>query len=270
MTPEAVWGTLITHRPCPPEFLTEFTALFRTAVKGAERRGDLSSRHLQQVFLLGHTCDLALVACTKFLSAVNWALLKIKQGTEIPHLRARIPPIMRFVTSFLAAWQWQLHGWGRWSGPSGCFDVRDTKQFNLKALHDLRTDWRLSKVSKWRNSTRIGLSVPVGITWLFVTSHVLDKVRKIAEKSSVDGVAVIRGGAWSPAMQRFGDHVGEVLQTCPYCLQDEVPDFEHIFRFCDSFRSCRLVDPPVEQMAAVRRAEVRMRTSSCRGGGVPN
>eukprot|EP00435_Cladocopium_sp_Y103_P023247 s3328_g5.t1 len=113
LTPQAVWGIFITHRPCPDAFLTEFTALFRSAVKGAESRGDRSSRPLQQVFLLGHTSDLALVACTKFLTAVNrWALLKLNKGHEIPPLRAPIPPVMRFVSSFLAAWQWRLDGWG--------------------------------------------------------------------------------------------------------------------------------------------------------------
>lgn len=63
LTPHAVWGILITNRGCAQKNFKAFAKAFREAVKSGESRGDRSARNLQKVFLLGHTSDLAFVAC---------------------------------------------------------------------------------------------------------------------------------------------------------------------------------------------------------------
>ena len=194
LTPQAVWGIFNTGRPCTQAQLSEFTKCFRESVRGSENRGDRSSRPLQQVFLLGHTSDLSLVACSRFMNALNrWTLFRLKRGWLVPSLRASIPPVMQYVSSFLAEWGRRLDGWGSWSGPSGLFDVRNSKQRNLKAMHDLRTDWRLTQMQKCQESDRIDANC-ARRNHLNLTPVLLEKLRKVAKKTSVDGIAVICGG----------------------------------------------------------------------------
>ena len=242
LTPQAVWGIFNTGRPCTQEQLLEFTKCFRESVRGSKNRGDRSSRPLQRVFLLGHTCDLALVACSRFMNALNrWTLLRIKQGWFVPSPRAPIPPVMQYVSSFLTEWGWHLEDWGRWSGPSGSFDARNSKQVNLKAMHDLRTDWRLTQMKTWQDSNRID-AICARRNNLHLTAVLLDKLRKVAKKTSIDGIAVMCGGVWSQAVDRFGDR--QIRPTCPYCSSEVVPELEHIYWFCNAFDVSRNMSPP--------------------------
>lgn len=283
LTTHAVWGLLITNRPCHQEYLREFSKMFREAVKGAETRGDRAARALQKVLLLGHMCDLGLNACSRLMNAVQrWARFRLRQGMQIPGIQAPFPRLLQSLNSMLATWGWRATGWGKWSGPSGSFDVRGSKPSCEKAMHALRTDWRLYQVNSWKSMPRLD-AVCARSCNLVVNEATLNKLRRVAKKTSVDGIAVMCGGMWSPAVERFGDNRGMVHHCCPYCSDEVVPDLDHIFWRCRAFDGCRSDDvvPPVHpfakrmgwddglnerrclklvnQMAGIRQAEVRLR-----------
>eukprot|EP00438_Fugacium_kawagutii_P012724 Skav223403 [mRNA] locus=scaffold1855:5282:6700:- [translate_table: standard] len=283
LTPHAVWGILTTNRSCKPETYKDFAKAFREAVKGGESRGDRSARNLQKVFLLGHTSDLAFVACTRLMNAIRrWTRARSRQGLPAPDLHAESQPLLRTLGQMLETWNWRPAGWGRWQGPSGTFDVRCSLQESLKSLHQVRTDWRLKQIQLWTNMKRIDAVIARNLQFGEAT---IEKLRKIAKQTCCDGIAVMCGGAWSPAVERFGDNRGVIHHTCPYCLNMVVPDLDHIFWTCDSFAHCRSIGPPnnsplarrlgwddvlgekqclllINQMAAIRRAEVRLRLRS--------
>lgn len=126
------------------------------------------------------------------------------------------------------------------------------------------------------------------LSWLgtfFFSKNTIEKLRRVAKQTCCDGIAVMCGGAWSPAVERFGDHRGVIHQTCPYCLNTVVPDLNHIFWDCVAFAQFPSIGPPnnsplakrlgwddalsekqclrlINQMAAIRRAEVRLRLRS--------
>ena len=242
LTLHAVWGIPATNRPCNQAYLKEFTQLFREAVKGAENRGDCSARALQKVFLLGHTCDLAFVAATRLMNAVNrWARLRLSKGLRVPGLRSAVPPLLLLTLgSWLSIWNWQTVGRGKWQGPSGQFDDRQPKEAGSKAMHNLRTEWKNMRrldAERGRNNR------------LELNASVVDKLRQVASLCCADGVAVMCGGVWSPALERFGAQVGEIHQQCPYCHDNVVPDLDHIYWICDAFSHCRCIVPPIRPLA---------------------
>ena len=176
----------------------------------------------------------------------RWLIAREAQGVQV-HLPEAVLGAIR---GPLRLWGWQLGPLGVGQGPPGvpALDLRGSKQTRDRALHELRTSWRLWWVSQWYRSDRNDAAAAVldGVQPDRATVQVLHKVT-----SRVDGwgLSVMMGGMASPAVD-FRLQRGIRVQRCWHCGASVVPSTNHVLWECQAFESARRIPRPASGVAA--------------------
>ena len=204
---KAVWNQGITGRFLPTKELQTWQQACRKTCMS--HPGGRASRPLEQILRFGHTSDLVLFACQRFLSSLNdWYL------RELP-IRCAEFPTLTIISKKLSFWGWRPQSWGKWVQQNLVIDVRQPRDVFSLSLHRLRNSWRHKKFDLWlesrtRRDSRIAREA--NITY---SETLFKKLRDLTKALDGDAIAVMVGGCTTPATTSRQNRPS----VCPYCLR---------------------------------------------------
>ena len=246
-SPKASWGSFRNCRRPTKQDFSRFTEVFRSAVKGAEAKGDRSCRDLQKLLLLGHSADLALLSAQRLLkAAARWARYHIEKLGQRPPLESLTSSRLFQVLSVGLPAGWQVGpGPGECSCAATTWDILSPAPAQDRAAHELRDGWRLALLHSWlaadRNDSRAARA-----EGLQIDEPLLKRLRSWARQTSRHGVSIMCGGfspdaVWTPA--------GGVRGFCHSCSQAISPHTRHVMWECPAHDALRFVAMPVSGLA---------------------
>ena len=245
----SAWGVLFGGRVPTQKESNSYRNAFRVAVKGCAQKFDRSSRDLQQLVLLGHHSDLAFLACQRLLKAMGrWTALLVAQGRNPLLFNVKDSALARGMNACLAAWSWtpKRRSWAEWGFGNRSWNLRSTQALQNRAAHQLREDWRLSRLREWLgHPTRIDSRL-ARASRVRASAELVAYLRRLAAKVDGHALSTMIGGLstdarWCPA--------GPQRDHCAICLSHTTPSVEHVFWQCPFFDEIRCQQPPRSALA---------------------
>ena len=245
----SAWGVLFGGRVPTQKESNSYRNAFRVAVKGCAQKFDRSSRDLQQLVLLGHHSDLAFLACQRLLKAMGrWTALLVAQGHNPLLFNVKDSALARGMNACLAAWSWtpKRRSWAEWGFGNRSWNLRSTQALQNRAAHQLREDWRLSRLREWLgHPTRIDSRL-ARASRVRASAELVAYLRRLAAKVDGHALSTMIGGLstdarWCPA--------GPQRDHCAICLSHTTPSVEHVFWQCPFFDEIRCQQPPRSALA---------------------
>ena len=152
LSPRAVWGWTLNGRTPPASVSSSFLKVCTEMWRGSGFSHVHASSQLFQVLGAGHPSDLLFSSVSRTLQATSrWMLARSRQGAQ-----TQVPGA---IAAAIRAPLWEL-GWllapqsVQGSPGVACFDFRSSQQARARALHELRTSWRLKLAQEWFGSDR--------------------------------------------------------------------------------------------------------------------
>ena len=241
LPPRAVWGWTLNGRAPPASVSNAFLKVCKELWKGNGFSHTHASTQLFQVIGAGHPSDLLFSSVCRTL---RWMQARSRRGvqTQVPEA------IAAAIQAPLQELGWTL-GPHTVQGPPGVpgFDLRSDKTARARALHELRTIWRLKLAQEWFGSDG-NYATAARSDGVPVSRKTVQTLHVASSKVDGWGLSVMMGAMGSPAVDfRFP---GTRVQQCWHCGAQVVRSTLHVLWDCQAFASFRVLPRPAAQLAA--------------------